>query len=319
MKWRRFTIHTVPQAEDLVADLLLDCGISGAEVRDRTQVLTDEEQQLFEEVMPKQEQDDGRAEIVFYLDEQEDPEPYLSSVREGLRELSEFMDIGSGEITEDETEDKDWVNNWKAYFHAFYVDDILIRPTWVERPENDTSAISVEIDPGTAFGTGSHETTQLCIRALRKNIHPGDRVLDVGTGSGILGIIALKLGASYVFGTDIDEMAVDTARENIVTNGIDPSQFTVVAGNIIDDPETQKTAGFEAYDICVANILADIIIPLQAMVFQHVRPGGLMVFSGIIDLKEQAVREAIEKNPQLEILETDHQGEWVSFTVRRTE
>ncbi len=318
MKWRRFTIHTTPQAEDLVADLLLDCGISGAEIRDRTQVLTDEEQQLFEEVMPEQEQDDGRAEIVFYLDDQEDPEPYLLSVREGLQELSDFCDIGSGEITEDETEDKDWVNNWKEHFHAFYVDDILIHPTWVAKPENDASAISVEIDPGTAFGTGSHETTQLCILALRKYIRPGDRVLDVGTGSGILGIIALKLGASYVFGTDIDEMAVDTARENIETNGIDPTQFEVIAGNIIDDPETQKSAGLEAYDICVANILADIIIPLQAEAFRHVRPGGLMVFSGIIDLKEQAVREAIEENPHLAILETDHQGEWVSFTVRRT-
>ena len=129
---------------------------------------------------------------------------------------------------------------------------------------------------------------------------------------------ALKLGASYVFGTDIDEMAVDTARENIETNGIASSDFEVLAGNIIDDPETQEKAGFEAYDICVANILADIIIPLQAMVFQHVKPGGLLIFSGIIDLKEQAVREAIEANPHLQILETDHQGEWVSFTVRRS-
>ena len=318
MKWRRFTIHTVPQAEDLVADLLLDCGISGAEIRDRTQVLTDEDQQLFAEVMPEQEQDDGRAEIVFYLDDQEDPEPYLTSVREGLRELSDFMDIGSGEITEDETEDKDWVNNWKEHFHAFYVDDILIHPTWVEKPENDESSISVEIDPGTAFGTGSHETTQLCIRALRKHIRSGDRVLDVGTGSGILGIIALKLGASYVFGTDIDEMAVDTARENIETNCIDPADFEVIAGNIIDDPLIQNAAGSDAYDICVANILADIIIPLQAEAYRHVRPDGLMIFSGIIDMKEQAVREAIEKNPHLTILETDHQGEWVSFTVRRT-
>ncbi len=302
-----------------MADLLMDLGITGAEIRDRTQVLTDEEQQLFEEVMPAQEQDDGRAEIVFYLDEEADPEPYLTAVREGLQELADFMDIGSGEITEGETEDKDWVNNWKEHFHAFYVDDILIRPTWVEKPENDRSAISVEIDPGTAFGTGSHETTQLCIRALRKYLQPGDRVLDVGTGSGILGIVALKLGASYVFGTDIDEMAVDTARENIETNGIAPEDFEVMTGNIITDPAIQEAAGFASYDICVANILADIIIPLQEMVFQHVKPGGLMVFSGIIDLKEQAVRDAIERNPHLAILDTDHQGEWMSFTVRRSQ
>lgn len=318
MKWKRFTIHTTPQAEDLVADMLLDCGITGAEIRDRTQVLTDEENQLFAEVMPKQEQDDGKAEIVFYLDKDEDPAPYLQAVREGLQDLADFMDIGTGEITADETEDQDWVNNWKAHFHAFYVDDILIHPTWVERPEDDHSTISVEIDPGTAFGTGSHETTQLCIRALRKYLKSGDRVLDVGTGSGILGIIALKLGASYAFGTDIDEMAVETAKENIELNGIPAEQFPVIAGNIIDDPVTQEKAGREAYDVCVANILADIIIPLQRMVFAHVKPGGLLVFSGIIDLKEEAVREAIQANPSLEILETDHQGEWVSFTCRRT-
>ncbi|MBQ6550733.1 MAG: 50S ribosomal protein L11 methyltransferase [Lachnospiraceae bacterium] len=318
MKWKRFTIQTKPEAEDLIADLLLSIGITGAEIRDRTQVLTDEEQQLFEEVMPRQEADDGLAEIVFYLDEDEDAAPYLSKVREGLRELREFMDVGTGEITEDETEDQDWVNNWKEHFKAFRIDDILIAPTWDEDPLLEAeAAVSVRIDPGTAFGTGSHETTQLVIRALRKYLKPGDSVLDVGTGSGILGIIALKLGASYVFGTDIDEMAVDTARENAALNGIPEGQFTAVLGNIIDDPETQKTAGFEAYDVCVANILADIIIPLQKVVYQMVKPGGLLVFSGIIDLKEEAVREAVLMNPHLAILETSYQGEWVSFTCRR--
>ena len=317
MKWKTLTIHTTAEAEDLVADMLSELGITGVEVKDRRQILDDDTMDLFEDVMPKQEQDDGLADVIFYLDEDDDPASMITRVREGLEELSAFVDIGDGTIAEDETEDKDWVNNWKAHFHAFYVDDILIKPTWVEMPEDRHESMTVEIDPGTAFGTGSHETTQLCIRGLKKYLKAGDTVLDVGTGSGILGIIALKMGAKEAFGTDIDELAVETAKENIALNGIEAERFPVICGNIIDDEDVKEAAGFEKYDVVVANILADIIIPLQKVVHVQMKKGGLLIVSGIIDTKAGQVRQEILSNPALELIDSDTQGEWVSFTARK--
>ncbi|MBP5224771.1 MAG: 50S ribosomal protein L11 methyltransferase [Lachnospiraceae bacterium] len=317
MKWRTLTIHTTAEAEDLVADMLSELGITGVEVRDRRQILDDDTMDLFEDLMPAPEQDDGLAEVIFYLNEDEDPEDMLTKVREGLRELSAFVGIGAGTITEDETEDKDWVNNWKEHFNAFYVDEILIKPTWADMPEERHESMVVEIDPGTAFGTGSHETTQLCIRALKQWLKPGDKVLDVGTGSGILGIIALKLGAAEAFGTDIDELAVEAARENIEKNGIEAERFPVVLGDIIADEKVQEAAGRERYDVVVSNILADIIIPLQKVIPAHMKQGGLLNVSGIINTKADQVKAALLANPAFELIGSDTQGEWVSFTVRK--
>ena len=320
MKWKAYTIHTTPAAEDLVADALAELGISGVEVRDKKPVLPGDTMEIYKDVMPEPLEDDGKAEVVFYLEEGEDetesPE-ILGQVRDALTELRDFIDIGEGSISESETEDRDWVNNWKEHFHAFTVDGILIKPTWVEKPQDDSSEIMIEIDPGTAFGTGSHETTQLCIHGIRKYMKPGDRVLDVGTGSGILGIIALKLGASEAFGTDIDELAVSQAQENIAQNGIDPARFPVILGDIIGDPQVQRQAGEECYDLVLSNILADIIIPLQEVIWKQMKPGAYLNVSGIINLKEEAVRDALLENPHYRLLDTEYQGEWVSFTVQR--
>lgn len=317
MKWKEFTIHTTTEAEDLVADLLSEQGITGVEIRDKQQVLSDEDVAIFKEVMPALEEDDGLADVVFYLDEDCEEGPVIARVMAGLEELRIYANVGAGTIDAGETEDVDWINNWKAHFHAFYVDDILIKPTWVEKPADSHEAMMIEIDPGTAFGTGSHETTKLCITAIRKWMKPGDTVLDVGTGSGILSIAALKCGAKYAFGTDIDPLAVETAAENAALNGISEQDFTAVLGDIISNPETQALAGSEKYDLVVANILADIIIPLQKEVTRHMKKGGLLVVSGIINLKEEAVRKALTENPELEIIDETKLGEWVSFTARR--
>ena len=273
--------------------------------------------EIFKDVMPVPEEDDGKAEVVFYLEEDEDTEKVLAEVREALASLSDFIDIGEGTITAGVTEDQDWVNNWKEHFSAFMVDNILIKPTWVEIPADDHSEFMIEIDPGTAFGTGSHETTQLCIHGLRKFMKPGDRVLDVGTGSGILGIIALKMGASEVCGTDIDSLAVSQAAENIALNGMDSGAFRLIEGNIIDDEKVQEEAGFDAYDLVLANILADIIIPLQKTVWKQMKIGAYLNVSGIINIREEQVKEALLANPHYELADTEHQGEWVSFTVKR--
>ena len=320
MKWKEYTVHTVTAAEDLVVDALTELGIEGAEVRDRAPILRGDTMEIFKDVMPAPLADDGTAEVVFYLDaDSEENEEILSSVREALEDLRDFMDIGPGTISEGETEDTDWINKWKENFRAFMVDDILIKPTWVEMPENASNATMVEIDPGTAFGTGSHETTKLCIHGIRKFMNPGDRVLDVGTGSGILGIIALKLGAESVLGTDIDELAVSQAEENILQNGVDPSKFPVLLGDIITDPELQKKTGFEQYDFVLANILADIIIPLQKVVWQQMKVGAKMNLSGIINIRADEVREALLQNPHYRLLDTETMGEWVSFTAERVQ
>lgn len=162
-----------------------------------------------------------------------------------------------------------------------------------------------------------HETTQLCIRQLRKYVNADSEIIDVGTGSGILGIAALKLGAKSVFGTDLDENAIVAVGENLESNNIPADRFHVVQGNIIDDQAIQDQAGYECYDIAAANILAPVIIMLQGEICKHIKHGGMFITSGIINTKEQDVKDAMNANPELEIVETTYQGDWVSITARR--
>ncbi len=317
MKWNKYTLTTREEAEDIISSMMMEVGIEGIEIEDKIPLTEQEKAQMFVDILPEMPDDDGVAYISFYLEPEMNQEEMLQRIRVGLAEISQYCDIGEGTITASETEDKDWINNWKQYFHQFYVDDILIKPTWVEKPEDDHSRMCVEIDPGTAFGTGSHETTQLCIRGLEKFLKKGDAVLDVGTGSGILGIVALKMGASEAFGTDIDDMAVQTARENIELNGFSEKEFPVITGDVISDKEIQDRTGYDKYDVAVANILADIIIPLQKEVTVHMKKGAILIVSGIINLKEEAVRYALSENPELEIIGSDVQGEWVAFYARK--
>lgn len=317
MQWNRFTIDTTTEAVDLISSMLDELGVEGIEIEDNIPLTESETKGMFIDILPELGPDDGTAKVSFYLDVDVDPEELLAQVREGLEELKLFVNIGEGTITESQTEDKDWMNNWKEYFKPFTVDDILIKPTWEEIPEEHKDKLTIEIDPGTAFGTGTHETTQLCIRQIRKWLKPGDTVLDVGTGSGILAIAALKLGASYAFGTDLDENAVTAAMENAEVNGITAEQFKVIDGNIIDDEAVQAEAGMEQYEVAVANILAPVIIMLQGEVAKHIKHGGVFITSGIINTWEDRVKEAFAENDEFEVIETTYQGEWVSVTARR--
>ncbi|MCI9569479.1 MAG: 50S ribosomal protein L11 methyltransferase [Lachnospiraceae bacterium] len=317
MKWKKFTLDTTTEAVDFLGSLFDEIGIQGMEIEDHVPLTERETKGMFIDILPELPPDDGTARVSFYLDGNDDAEEILSKVREGLLELSAYVDIGAGTITASETEDKDWINNWKQYFKPFTVDDILIKPTWEELPAEHKDKLLIQIDPGTAFGTGKHETTQLCIRQLKKYVKPGDQVLDLGTGSGILGITAIKLGAGRVFGTDLDENAITAVLENVEVNGILPERFEVRQGNIIDDRKIQDAAGYGCYDIAVANILADVILLLQGEVPVHLKPGGVFISSGIIDKKEKAVTDAILANDAFELLETVRQGEWVSITARK--
>ena len=317
MKWNRFTVKTKTEAEDIVISTLAEVGIEGVEIQDKQPLTEEDKAQMFVDIMPEGPADDGVAYLNFYLEEDADKDAILKDVREALDDLRNFMDIGEATIEESQTEDKDWINNWKQYFKPLTVDHILIKPTWETIPEEHKDKLLVQIDPGTAFGTGMHETTQLCIRQLEKYVHSESEILDVGTGSGILGITALKLGAKEVWGTDLDENAITAVGENLASNDISSDRFHVLQGNIIDDKAVQDWAGYEKYDIVVANILADVIIMLVKEIPVHLKKGGYFITSGIINLKEEAVRAAFAASEELEVVEITYQGEWLSVTARK--
>ena len=316
MKWNRFTVKTKTEAEDIVISTLAEVGIEGVEIQDKQPLTEEDKAQMFVDIMPEGPADDGVAYLNFYLEEDADKEAILKDVREALDDLKNFMDIGEATIEESQTEDKDWINNWKEFFHQFYVDDILIVPSWEEIKEEDKDKMILHIDPGTAFGTGMHETTQLVIRQLKKYVTPDTEMLDVGTGSGILGIVALKLGAKHVLGTDLDPCAVPAVAENKEANQIVDETFDMVIGNIIDDKAIQDQAGYEKYDIVTANILADVLIPLTPVIVNQMKKGAYYITSGILDVKEEVVVEAV-KAAGLTVVEVTHQGEWVSVTARK--
>ena len=317
MKGKKFTLTTTTEAVDLISCAFDEIGIEGIEIEDNIPLTEKETKGMFIDILPELPPDEGIAKVSFYLDDDADVPGMLEKVNEALEELKMFTDLGACTIEASETEDKDWINNWKQYFKPFTVDDILIKPTWETIPEEHKNKLLIQIDPGTAFGTGMHETTQLCIRQLRKYTGSDTKVLDVGTGSGILGITALKLGAKEVFGTDLDENAITAVGENLEANGIPAGLFTVLQGNIIDDKEVQDAAGYEYYDVAVANILADVIIMLQKEIPVHIKKGGIFITSGIINMKEEAVKEAFAANSAFEIIEVTYQGEWVSITARK--
>ena len=316
MKWKQFRLKTTTQAEDIVSSMLADLGIEGVQIEDKIPLTEQDKEQMFVDILPDIPDDDGTAYLTFYLDEEEDVAPVLMNVRKELEDMRAFLDVGECTIEESETEDVDWVNNWKQYFHQFYIDDILVIPSWENVKPEDSDKMVIHIDPGTAFGTGMHETTQLCIRALKKYVTSETEILDVGCGSGILGMLALKFGAKHSLGTDLDPCAIDATHENMEVNGIRKDQYEVMIGNIIDDTAVQDAVGYEKYDIVAANILADVLVPLTPVIIHQMKPGAVYITSGIIEDKEQVVVDAV-KAAGLEVLVVNHQGEWVSVVARK--
>ena len=316
MKWKQFRLKTTTQAEDIVSSMLADLGIEGVQIEYKIPLTEQDKEQMFVDILPDIPDDDGTAYLTFYLDEEEDVAPVLMNVRKELEDMRAFLDVGECTIEESETEDVDWVNNWKQYFHQFYIDDILVIPSWEKVKPEDSDKMVIHIDPGTAFGTGMHETTQLCIRALKKYVTSETEILDVGCGSGILGMLALKFGAKHSLGTDLDPCAIDATHENMEVNGIRKDQYEVMIGNIIDDKAVQDAVGYEKYDIVAANILADVLVPLTPVIIHQMKPGAVYITSGIIEDKENVVVEAV-KAAGLEVLEVNHQGEWVSVVARK--
>lgn len=338
MKWKKIALETTTEAVDLVSDLLSELGIDGIEIEDNLGISEEDRKRMFIDFLPELPPDEGKATVNFYLDEDENIDAKLAEITAGLEELDTFVNTGAKTFTVSETEDTDWINNWKAFFKPFRVDDtIVIKPTWETLEEVNEKDMVIEIDPGTAFGTGSHETTKLCILNLKKYVNSGDKVLDLGCGSGILSIVARKLGASFVMGTDIDENAVNVSGENACQNDICAATALTKPGadedndyavfemaekgcgyylsNVLSEPESRVILGND-YDVVVANILADVIIPLSEVVDEFMKPGALFISSGIIYLKAEEVKEALLTNG-FEIVEENRMGDWFSYVAKK--
>jgi len=318
VKWIKFRIKTITEAEDILVSNLYDIGLEGAQIEDKIPLTALEKEQMFVDILPDMPENDNIAYLSCFVEDDGnvDVEEIKKNIEEVLKETAEYMEIGDGEITVSETEDVDWINNWKQFFHQFYIDDLLVIPSWEEVKPEDKDKKILHIDPGTAFGTGMHETTQLCLRAIKKHITPETVMLDVGTGSGILAIVSIMYGIKEAIGTDLDPCAVDAVRENMEANGIDKNSFRLLIGNIITDKAVQDEVGYNKYDIVVANILADVLEPLTPVIVNQMKRGAVYITSGIINTKEQEVKECIE-NCGLEVLEINHQGEWVGITARK--
>ena len=294
MEWKRFTIHTTEEAEEPVTALLAELGIEAVEVTDKRPFSAEESGGLYGDVVPEMPEDDHLAELSFYMEEDADCDSLLKELRSRLEALRNTMDIGSGRIEESVTREEDWINNWKDYFHSFRVDDILIRPSWEsDKTEAGDASMVLEIDPGTAFGTGAHESTQLA-----------------------LGIIALKSGASEVFGTDLDPNTLPAIEENLEANGLSDSNFVRVLGNIADDQAVREAAGFAHYDVVAANIIAEILSEITPRVPAHLKEGGYYITSGILEGHEDIVIDAAEK-AGLRVTEINRLGEWMSIVFRK--
>lgn len=381
MIWSKYTLKVNTDVVDFVSGVLDMLGVEGIEVEDKVPLTSEELSKMYVDLPPDLGPDDGRATIRFYvnpnmgekcaydkdnyggivrnegsLDEDdvfddvfaqsfESEEDLIAELQRQLEDAKEFLNVGEIALEKGESDDADWKDKWKEYFKPFTVDDILIKPTWEEVPEDFAGKTVVEIDPGMAFGTGKHETTQLCIKQIkialsggadasvfeneaasafmqraRRLGSEGKTLLDIGCGSGILSIISLLLGTKKVVGVDIDEYAVENAKENFAGNIKDPESYELFAGNLLEDEMLRRIITGtmpEGYDIVVANILADVIIPLSGIVTRFMKKGGIYISSGIINTKEEEVRAAIERNRELEILDVSHMNDWVSFTARR--
>ena len=317
MKWNKYRLATTTEAVDLISYTLAEMGIEGIEIEDKVPLSEEDKKRMFIDLLPDLDEDDGKAYISFYIEPEKDHDSTLEEVLAAVKELADFVDIGEAVIEKTQTEDVDWMNNWKKYWKPFNVDEhIIIKPTWETLEEVPEDTLVVELDPGTAFGTGTHHTTRLCITQLKKYMQPGQEVLDVGCGSGILSIVSLKLGAGHVVGTDIDDDCITSTYENFAVNHLTKAQGDFYVGNLIDDAALQEKVGTETYDLVVANILADVIIPMAPVIPARLKSGGVFISSGIIDFKEEEVKQAITQ-AGFEILEVTRQGEWVSVTAQK--
>ena len=356
MIWRKISVKTKEEAVEILAAYLFDrWEIEGVEIEDGKGLTEEEAKQIFADILPEENAEKGESSLSFYLEilpeeekktrralvekefldetvdhsyslnssnifTEEECREILSDLKRELSEMAEYTEIGKGEISVSETEDKDWMNAWKDFFHSFRVGKILIKPSW-EEEEPKEGEFAISLDPGTSFGTGQHETTKLCLLSLEKYLKEGDRVLDLGTGSGILGIAALKMGAKEVLATDLDPITREAVAGNCKENGIAEKDFQLFIENILGEEDgaqnLQKQFQEKPFQLVLANILAPVIVSLTPLVPSFLKKDGIFISSGIIRDKAEEVRKALESEESLEILEECIEGEWHAFIARK--
>jgi len=322
MNWVEVFVETSIEGLEIVSGLLYGSGITGLMIQDERD---------FKEFLENPERDwdyvaDELVEeknnlvtgITFFVSDNMNGLEMLADIKNGLASLSENekdFDLGTLQLTMKNVKEEDWANNWKKYFKPMPVGEkIMIKPSWEELTEA-TDKIVLKIDPGHIFGTGTHETTQCCIEHIENYLKEGDKVLDIGCGSGILGIASLLLGAEYADMVDIDPNAVKIVTENAELNELTTEKYEVVAGNILDDENLYEKYSGKKYDVVEANIVADIIIALSSMVPEFVKDNGIFICSGIISERLDEVLEALSEN-KFEILETKRRKDWCAVATR---
>lgn len=303
MDWLEVSIYTTPEGIDPLCGRLYNLGITGVEIVDKDDFedFLENNKQYWDYVDEElREKMNGETRVKIYVSDNETGHRMLAAVRDDLisfKSLDSDNLFGSLRVEIDTMHEEDWENNWKQYFKPIYVGDrLVIKPEWEKIPDSE-GKIVFNIDPGMTFGSGQHETTRLCVETLDKTVKNGDKVLDLGCGSGILSIISLMLGAGAARAVDIDPNCKKIAYSNAALNGIGKDIYTVLDGNILTDEEFKRsTEESGPYDIVVANIVADVIIPLAKDVRRYLRDGGIFVASGIIEMRIDEVKQAIEEN-----------------------
>ena len=321
MNWIKVTIYTTNAGIEPVSGRLLQLGITGLEIEDAQEFddFLEESKEFWdyvdEDLVTKMH---GETNVKVYVSDDTAGRELLLAIKSTLAELKS-LDIdnvfGRLEMETDGMTEEDWANNWRKYFHTMEIGErLLIKPEW-EELEKPTDRIVFNIEPGMSFGTGSHYTTQLCLEALEKYIKPGDKMLDLGCGSGILSVIALMLGASEAVAVDIDPNAVDTAYQNAARNNVDKSKYTVLAGNVVTDPDIQAEISRNKYEVVCANIVADVIIGLAPKAREYMKEGGVFITSGIIEDRIDDVKAALLDNG-FEIVAVNKRKDWASIICR---
>lgn len=344
MKWIQYKIHTTTNDVELLGEILYEFGIQGFEITDHIPPTPQEERLMFTDIPADREEDDGKAVITFYTEgdnpesEREffstgsslrddacttaapiyDPENLIASLKKRIGEMSLYAPLTQPDITYHIQDDSQWKDKWKENFQAFRVaPQLIVKPVWEDTPDFATeNDVIIQIDPGSAFGTGTHETTKLCMISLKNHIHPHTKILDAGCGSGILAISALLSGAESAFCLDIDPAAVSGTKQNAALNQIDENRMTVMQGNILTDADQIQSMTTEPFDVAVANILADVIIPLTGVIRPFLKESGIFISSGILSEKADDVKAALKEN-HFTILEENTLGEWVSFVAQK--
>lgn len=310
--WVEIKIKTTTEAVEAITNILFENGAQGAMIEDPKDFLFQKAHEydwdyIEEDVFNT---DDENVYIKTYISEENDVVTFIESIKIRISELRNFgIDIGAGEIFTDNVNEEDWANNWKKYYKPTKIgNSIVIKPEWEEYSPSEGDLV-IHMDPGMAFGTGNHETTSMCIENLEKYVLEKSTVFDIGCGSGILGIVASKLGAKNVVGIDIDEMAVKVANENIQKNNVQDI-MTAIAGNMTDKIEEGAKA-----DIVVANIIADIIMKMSGDVRKLLKDDGIFISSGIILAKVDEVLENLKDNG-FEVVDVIKKGEWSCIVAK---